>query len=165
MTWPEADRKLAAALLLAMDYGGRPVEHVASVLDREIADRAVVPTWLIDASLLRSPQDMANALENVAEQHPLVEDPVSALEMLALGWEHGLRSAKRVIGLSSSLAREDRLPDDLSTLAYEAEEEQEVSGLTQPDRVERAVRQLLTAARGRSAWTAVLRQVVATSDW
>ena len=53
MTWPEADRKLAAALLLAMDYGGRPVEHVASVLDREIADRAVVPTWLIDASLLR----------------------------------------------------------------------------------------------------------------
>lgn len=163
MTWPEADRKLAAALLLAMDYGGRPVEHVASVLDREIADRAVVPTWLIDASLLRTHQDMAHALGEVAEEHPLIDDPVSALEMLALGWEHSLRSAERIVMISSSLACEDGLPEDLVQLAVVAEEEERRGA--HPDRVERAVRQLLAAARGRSAWTAVLRQVVAPSDW
>lgn len=163
MTWPEADRELAAALVLAMDYGGRPVEHVASVLDREIADRAVVPTWLIDASLLRTHQDMASALEKVAEHHPLVDDPVSALEMLALGWEHSLRSAERVVRLGASLAYQGRLPEDLLHLACVADDAQE-SG-AHPDQVERAVRQLLTAARGRSAWTAVLRRVVAPSNW
>jgi hypothetical protein len=167
--WPEPDRELAAALALAMRYAGTRLERITAVLDHEIAERSVVATWLIDASLLRWPEDLLHALREVAADHPLLTDPVAALETIVLGWEQGLRSAERFVTLCWSIADDGELPADLYDLIYDAEEEahcaHETSGIPQPDRVERAVRRLLAAARGRSRWTAVLKRAAQPPEW
>src|SRR5258708_28741101 len=65
------EHELAAALVVAIEAGLLTIAEAIQVVDREILNRPSPGRWLIDASLIGTPQDLLHILRHVAHGQPL----------------------------------------------------------------------------------------------
>src|SRR6266487_4380680 len=74
------ERELAAALVVAIEAGLLTMAEAIRVVDREILNRPSPGRWLIEASLISTPQDLLHVLHPVA--HPLLHELWPLLEAM-----------------------------------------------------------------------------------
>ncbi len=152
----DADRDLAALLMLSVESGALTLSEVIARVDVEIGQRADAPTWMLDASLAENPEDLARILDRASFAHPVLLDHATILEVLALAFGTGRITpeafAKQVCGLAL-----DDLPQATTGALADLEEEafcaHEHNGVPQAGHVLKAAQRVAVASLGASQYS------------
>jgi hypothetical protein len=154
---------MAAALAVALEAGVLSTRQAVAVIDREIEAQASPDGWLIEGSLAQSPDDLLHVLRARAAGHPMLGDVWTHIEAMDEALSRGvdvMEVAARVEGLYPY----GDWPRELNEVLYDLYDEVTCAcrhdGVPSRTHVEVALRALLTAGRGRSAWRAVLERVI-----
>src|SRR5882672_6294373 len=144
------ERELAEALVVAIEAGLLTMAEAIRVVDREIVNRPLPGRWLIEASLIGTPQDLLHVLHPVAHGHPLLHEVWPLLEAMERALSSGADPI-RVARLITRVYPHDSWPAELSQPLYDVNEEatcaHEHGGVPQPQSVQNALLALFDVGR------------------
>jgi len=153
------ERDVAAALLASIEVGLLSASEAMKIVDREIEERPSPATWLIDASLALTPEDLLHILRGRAEGHPMLDDVWPLLEAMEKALDAGIDPIDVACRIKRVYPYGD-WPKELDQRLYDVYEEatcaHEHGGVPQPNVVSNALRALFAAARRSSSWCSVL---------
>jgi hypothetical protein len=159
----EEGRDLAAALVVAIEAGLLSMAEAIRVVDRELTRRPSPGHWLIEASLIGTPQDLLHVLRPVADGHPLLGEIWPLLEAM----ERSLLSGGDPIKVARLIERVypyGSWPTELSQPLYDVYEEatcaHEHGGVPEPQSVQKALVALFEVGRACGSQRSALQRVL-----
>ncbi len=157
------ERELAAALVVAIEAGLLTIAEAIQVVDREILNRPSPGRWLIEASLIDTPQDLLHILRPVAHGHPLLHELWPLLEAMERSLSSGADPIK-VARLIKSVYPHDSWPAELDQPLYDVYEEatcaHEHGGVPEPQSVQKALLALFDVGRLCGSQRSAFRRVL-----
>jgi hypothetical protein len=157
------ERELGAALVVAIEAGLLSMAEAIRVVDREIVHRPSPGRWLIEASLIGTPQDLLHVLHPVAQGHPLLHEIWPLMEAMERSLSRGADPIK-VGRLIKRVYPHGSWPAELSQPLYDVYEEatcaHEHGGVPEPQSVEKALLALFDVGRVCGSERSALRRVL-----
>jgi hypothetical protein len=160
MTINDDERDLAAALLVAIDVGLLSADDAIRVIDREVAARTAPSPWLIDAALVKTPEDLLHILRENAVGHPMLEEVWPLFEAM----ERALTTGADPIQVACRIKKVypyGQWPPERDRALYDVYEEatcaHEHGGIPQPASVSQALRALFDIAKRNRVWNSLER--------
>ena len=157
------ERELAAALVVAIEAGLLTMAEAIRVVDREIVNRPSPGRWLIEASLIGTPQNPLHVLHPVAHGHPLLHELWPLLEAMERALSSGADPIK-VARLIERVYPHGHWPAELSQTLYDVYEEatcaHEHGGVPQPQSVQKALLALFDVGRLCGSQRSAFRRVL-----
>ena len=138
-----SDTALVACALALAEANALSSEEVSTWIDDQVSVRSTPPTWLLDASLARTPEDKLHYLRVAPGVEGASSDPLLSLQASVLAYRRGRVSVEDLAIQALYAAWDHRFPANLKDAVYELDEDANCAhafnGHPQPERVAKSV--------------------------